>query len=213
MGPAHDVGQERVAMMSGLWQRLRKGLDQMALYLPLLVMGLLALGSWSLVRSVPGLAVAPSAGTPRNDPDYILGRFAAQVFDAQGQPVRELVGERARHYPLSDELHVEQVRLEARSASGAQVQAQALRAVAPGHGDRLALAGQVQVVRLADARGARTVFRGEALQVLLDEERLLSDQPVNIVQGHQRYAADRMVLDIRTGQYTLQGRVRVTLAP
>lgn len=199
--------------MKSLWQNLRAGLDRLALYLPLLAMGLLALGSWSLVRSVPTLLIPPAQVAPRSDPDYVLGRFAAQVFDAQGQPVRQLAGERARHYPQGDELHVEQVRIEARSASGAQVLAQALLAVAPGHGDRIDLSGQVQVVRLADARAARVDFKGEQLQVLLDEERLVSSQPVEIARAGERYAADRMAFDVRNGHYELQGHVRLTLSP
>lgn len=199
--------------MKSLWQNLRAGLDRLALYLPLLVMGLLALGSWSLVRSVPSLMAPPTQAAPRSEPDYMLGRFAAQVFDAQGLPVRQLSGERARHYPMGDELHVEQVRIDARSASGAQVQAQALHAVAPGHGERLDLTGQVQVVRLADTRAAQVDFRGEQLQVLLDEERLVSSQPVQIEREGDHYAAERMEFDVRNGLYDLQGRVRVTLRP
>ena len=199
--------------MKPFWHQLRVGLDRLALYLPLLAMGLLALGSWSLVRSVPNLLTPPTPAAPRSDPDYVLGRFAAQVFDAQGRPVRQLAGERARHYPQGDELHVERVRIEARSLSGAQVQAQALRAVAPGQGERIDLSGQVQVVRLADARAARVEFRGEQLQVLLDEERLISTLPVEIVRAGDRYAGDRMVFDVRNGQYDLQGRVRLMLGP
>ena len=199
--------------MKAWWQGLRTALDRLALYLPLLAMGVLALGSWSLVRSVPTLLTPPAQTAPRTDPDYVLGRFSAQVFDAEGQPVRQLTGERARHYPQGDELHVEQVRILARSASGAQVQAQALRAVAPGHGERLDLAGQVQVVRLADARAARVDFKGEQLQVLLDEERLRSALPVDIVRAGEHYSAERMDFDVRTGQYTLEGQVRATLRP
>ena len=199
--------------MNSLWQRLRSALDQISLYLPLLVMGLLALGSWSLVRSLPGLTTPAADAAPRTEPDYALGRFAAQVFDAQGRPVRQLTGERARHFPLGDELHVDQVSILASSASGARLQATALRAVAPGQGERLDLAGQVRVLRLADARAPQVTFRGEALQVLIDKERLLSSQPVEIVRGDERYTADRMNFDLRTGQYVLQGRVQVTLAP
>ena len=69
--------------MKAALQRLRAALDRVALYLPMLVMGLLALGSWSLVRSVPNLLSTPATSAVRNTPDYALGRFTVQAFDAE----------------------------------------------------------------------------------------------------------------------------------
>ena len=37
------------------WLALRRALDRLTLYLPLLVMSVLAMGSWWLVRSMPDI--------------------------------------------------------------------------------------------------------------------------------------------------------------
>ena len=199
-------------MSAGL-QRLRAALDRLALYLPLLVMGLLALGSWSLVRSVPNLLSPPASSAVRNTPDYALGRFTVQAFDGEGRLMRELSGERARHYPVNDELHIDQVRIRGTSATGVRVQASALTGVAPGHGASITLAGQVVAVREADRQAVRTELHGERLLARLDEERLWSDRRVQILRGKDRFAANRMDFNSRTGHYDLDGRVQVTLAP
>ncbi len=194
-------------------RRLRAGLDRVALYLPLLGMALLALGSWSLVRSVPSLVQPPAAPQTRSTPDYQLGRFSAQIFDPQGRLVRELSGDQARHYPQTDELHVERIRIAARSGQGVQVQAHALAGVAAGNGATVLLEGQVQAQRLPDGQTPLTVLTGERLLAQLEQQRLESDLPVQITRGSDRFVADRLDFDSRNGAYSLQGRVRVTLAP
>lgn len=199
--------------MNAALLRLRAALDRVALYLPLLVMGLLALGSWSLVRSVPSLLSPPASSVVRNTPDYALGRFTVQAFDGEGRLMRELSGESARHYPANDELHIDQVRIRGTSATGVRVQASALTGVAPGNGASISLAGQVVAVREADRHAVRTELQGERLLARLDEDRLLSDSPVQILRGADRFAADRMDFNSRTGRYELEGRVRASLAP
>lgn len=199
--------------MNAALQRLRSALDRLALYLPLLVMGLLALGSWSLVRSVPSLLSPAAPSAVRNTPDYALGRFTVQAFDAEGRLMRELSGEHARHYPAQDELHIDQVRIRGTSATGVRVHASALTGIAPGNGASITLAGQAVAVREADRQSVRTELQGERLLAQLEEERLLSDLPVQILRGTDRFAADRLDFNSRTGHYELDGRVRVTLAP
>ena len=78
---------------------LRKAWDRLTLSLPLLVMLVLALGSWWLVRSMPDLWSAPRDKVVRKDPDYKLHEFVVKVFDAQGRLVREVLGDEGRHYP------------------------------------------------------------------------------------------------------------------
>jgi len=199
--------------MKALLLRLRTMLDRLALYLPLLVMGLLALGSWSLVRSVPSLLSPPTQAQVRNTPDYALGRFSAHAFDAQGRLVREVAGERARHFPTSDELHIDQIVISGISEDGVRVHARARTGVAPGNGSVVTLAGQVVAVRESGRPGGRTELQGERLVAYLDEERLQANTPVQILRGGDRLAADRLDFNSRTGQYDLQGQVRVTLAP
>ena len=48
---------------------------------------------------------------------------------------------------------------------------------------------------------------------LQKQERLLSDQPVQIVRDGDRFSANAMDFNMKTGQYQLSGRVRGLLQP
>ena len=196
-----------------LWLRLRRGIDRLTLYLPLLVMAVLAMGSWWLVRSMPELWRAPQTKEVRKEPDYHLAHFATEAFNAQGQRTRQLSGDEARHYPDSEELHIDRVRFAARNEAGQEVQAQALRGIATDDGERVTLLGQVHVLRPAQGTLPRLELHGEQVVALQKQERLRSDQPVQIVRGADRFSANAMDLDLKTGQYQLSGRVRGVLQP
>ena len=75
----------------------RRLLDQLSVYLPLIMMALLASGSWWLVRSAPEL-LTPTANKPvRQDPDYRLADFSVKSFDITGRMTREVSGDKAQH--------------------------------------------------------------------------------------------------------------------
>ena len=192
---------------------LRKALDRLTLYLPILFMALLAMGSWWLVRSMPDVWGDLVDKPVRKDPDYHLGHFVTRVFDAQGQQVRQFSGANARHYPETDELHIETVRFQGVTDKGVDVQGSARQAIALSDAQRLTLIGQAQVVRQPDGLTPRIELRGPRLLVLQKEEKLISSEPVEILRGADRFTAQGAVLDTGTGQYQLSGRVRGVLAP
>jgi lipopolysaccharide export system protein LptC len=55
-------------------------------------------------------------------------------------------------------------------------------------------------------------LRGERLVALPDEDRVVSDDPVNITRDRDVFTANTMNFNSNTGEYVLQGRVRGTLA-
>ena len=193
------------------WLALRRTLDRLALYLPLLAMAVLAMGSWWLVRSMSDVWSAPADTAVRKDPDYHLEHFTTQVFDAQGRTIRQVGGDKARHYPESDELHIEGVRFSAVNEAGVPVQVTARQGIVAGDGDRVTLQGHVQVVRAAHADMPRIELRSERLLVLQKQERMLSNEPVEILRGNDRFSAQGLEFDTRSGQYQLKGRVHGVL--
>ena len=195
------------------WQALRRALDRLTLYLPLLAMALLAMASWWLVRSMPDLWGDAAERAARKDPDYHLEHFSTQVFNAQGQRIRTVSGDKARHYPQSDELHIDEVRFSAVNEQGVELKATARRGIATGDGDRVTLLGQVHVVRPAHGQTPRIELHGERLVALQKQEKLLSDLPVEILRDRDRFLANGLDFDMKTGQYQLSGRVRGTLQP
>ncbi len=195
------------------WLALRRALDRLTLYLPLLIMALLAMGSWWLVRSMPDVVEDGAPKAVRKDPDYHLENFTTQVFDAQGRRIRQVSGNMARHYPDSDELHIDAMRFLAVNPEGIEVRASARRGVATGDGERVTLLGQVRVVRPAQSQTPLLELSGERLVVLQKEERMVSDQPVEILRDRDRFTARGLDFNSRSGQYLLSGRVHGVLQP
>ena len=195
------------------WQATRRALDRLTLYLPLLVMVVLAMGSWWLVRSMPDLWSSPAVTPVRKDPDYHLENFSTQVFNAQGRRTSQVSGEKARHYPDTDELHIDMVRFVAVSDDGTEVQATAQRGIATGDGERVTLMGNVHVVREARGASPRLELRGEKVVALQSQEKLLSDVPIEITRERDRFTASTMAFDMKSGQYQLSGRVHGLLQP
>ena len=192
---------------------LRDALDRLTLYLPLLVMALLAMGSWWLVRSMPEAWGGGGDKPVRKDPDYHLENFSTQVFDAQGRRIRQVGGQKARHYPDTDELHIDGVKFVVVHESGVEVTGTARQGIATGDGERVTLLGQAHVVRPAHGLTPRIELRGERLVALQKQEKLFSRDPVEVTRGSDRFTAQGMDLDMPSGQYQLMGRVHGTLLP
>lgn len=196
-----------------LWLRLRRGLDRLTLYLPLVVMAVLAMGSWWLVRSMPEVWGAGGDKPVRKDPDYHLENFSTQVFDAQGRRIRQVGGAKARHYPDTDELHIDGVTFLAVDESGVEVAGTARQGIATGDGERVTLIGQVHVVSPAHGSTPKMEFRGERLVAWTKAQKMRSDDPVEIWRDQDHFHAQNLDFDMKTGYYQLSGRVRGVLLP
>ena len=195
------------------WMRLRRTLDRLTIYLPLILFGLLALGSWWLVRSMPELLPPGVDRQLRQDPDYQLEKFTVKSFDASGRMTRELSGQSATHFPARQELHIQGIRLFAENEVGTRIEAQAQKGVSLEKEQQVNLSGNVVAVRSAGMQGPRMVMKSQTLTALVDEERLVSTNPVEIVRGGDVVTAQSMDFDTRNGLYKLQGQVKSTLAP
>jgi lipopolysaccharide export system protein LptC len=193
--------------------KLRRLLDVLSVYLPLIVLALLASGSWWLVRSVPTL-INPEANKPmRQDPDYRLADFSVKTFDARGRMTREVTGDRAQHYPATEALHIDEVRIFAQNESDARMNAQAKQGIATDDGKQVTLIGDAYAIKHPQADRPQIELRGARLVALPDEDRVVSDDPVNITRDRDVFTANTMNFNSNTGEYVLQGRVRGTLAP
>ncbi|WP_090139838.1 LPS export ABC transporter periplasmic protein LptC [Limnohabitans sp. DM1] len=188
-------------------------IDKVTLSLPLIVLGLLAMGSWWLVRSMPELLSAPTARTVRQEPDYRLENFSFRTFDATGRMTNELYGEQAKHYPATDELDIQKVRLVSISETGSRINAQAMQGIATGDGKQVTLIGEAQAIRPAFGASPRLELHGERLLALIEEHRLLSSEPVRIIRDQDVFTGNSMNFNSDSGEYILQGRVRGLLAP
>lgn len=194
-------------------RRLRRLLDQASAYLPLLVFALLASGSWWWLRSVPPLLLPAAPKAVREEPDYRLLDFSVQSFDAHGLMTHNINGWRAQHFPATESLHIEQVRILAQDEQGGQLFAQAAQGVATDDGRQVTLLGQAQAIQPAFNNRPRLELRGERLVAWPDEDRVVSADPVHITRGRDAFTAQSMDFNSHTGEYVLLGRVRGTLQP
>lgn len=192
---------------------VRRLLDKLSIYLPMVMMALLASGSWWLVRSMPELLTPTSHKPVRQEPDYRLANFSVKSFDVNGRLTREVAGQTARHYPATETMHIEQVRIEAQSASGAPMQARALQGIATDDGKQVTLMGDAHAVQHPHGTRPKMELRGSKLVALPDEDRLVSSDPVEITRDRDVFTAETMDFNSHTGEYLLQGRVRGILAP
>ena len=201
-----------MALLRAVWERL-------SLYLPMILMGALALGTYWLVRSAPVFEAAQTDKPPAHEPDYFMRKFSVKTFDAQGDLKSEVFGVDARHFPDTDTLEIEQVRIRSFGEAGRLTTATAKQALTNSDASEVQLLGNALVVREAtlDAAGRiampRMEFRGEFLHALIRTEQVKSHKPVALTRGNDSFTAEAMDFDNLNRVMELRGRVKGVLVP
>lgn len=201
--------------MTGL---LRRGWEGMSIYLPVILMGLLALGTWWLVRNAPPPQTPQVEAAPRHEPDYFMVNFSVKNFDATGRLQSEVQGNLARHYPDTDTLEIDKARMRSLAPDGRLTRATANRALSNSDNSEIQLFGNAVVTREAmlSATGVaqpRLEFRGEFLHAWPQTERVSSNQPVTLTRGSDRFTADAMDYDNLEQVLQMRGRVHGVIMP
>ena len=189
----------------------RRLLDKLSVYLPMIVMALLASGSWWLVRSVPELLMPAVNKAVREEPDYRLENFTVKSFDVSGRMTREVSGDKAQHYPASETLDIEQIRIYAENETGKILNARSRQGIATDDGKQVTLIGDASAIRQAFDTSPQLELRGQRLVALPDDDRVVSSDPVQITRDRDVFTAQTMDFNTNTGEYLLKGRVRGTL--
>ncbi len=191
--------------------------DRISIYLPVILMGLLALGTYWLARNTPGLAQTFGVRPPTHEPDYFLRGFSVKSFDPSGRLKSEIHGTEARHYPDTDTMEIDQPRIRSYDEKGALTIATAKRAISNADGSQVQLIGDAVVTREAPKVNGvappRLEIRGEFLHAFMDQERVTSDKPVTLKRGNDVFQADSMEFDNLERVLELRGRVQGTLQP
>jgi len=182
-------------------------------YLPLLVMAMLALGTWWLVENTP-VSSGPGVAAPlRHEPDYSMRQFTVLRFARDGSLRTKIEGDVAHHYPDTDTLEVDNPRIRAVAADGTVTLASARRALVNGDGTEAQLLDSAHVVREATPTEEAVDFRSEFLHLFVNTERVRTHLPVRVRQGTTDVQASAMEYDNLARVVELKGRMRGMFAP
>lgn len=196
---------------------LRDGWERFSIYLPVLLMALLALGTYWLVRNAPTMVVPEGVRPVRHNPDYFMRDFSVKNFDARGRLKSEIQGVQAWHFPDTDTLEIDNARIRSLNEQGHVTVSTANRALSNGDGSEIQLFGNAIVVResVTDATGRvlpRLELRSEFLHAFSNVERVRTHLPVVMTRGNDRFTGDRMDYDNLDRLMQLDGRVRGVVA-
>lgn len=199
-------------------RRKRQLIDRMSIYLPVLLMGLLALASYWLLRATPAPETPMAERPVSSEPDYFMRRFSVKSFDAKGTLKTEVFGVEARHFPATDMVEIDNARIRHIGDQGLPTLATARLVTTNGDNTEFVMRGDAVIVREA-GQGAdgeplpRLEFRGEFLHIYLEPDRIVSDRPVTLLRGNDRLVADTLDYTGEDQVAQFKGRVKVQLAP
>ena len=207
--------------MSGMkraWGMVRDGLDRATIYLPIILTAAVALGTYWLVRNAPKLLEPTPKVAPTHEPDYFMRDFVIKNFLPNGDLRSELHGVEGRHYPDTDTIEIDKVRMRSVSPEGLVTRGSADRGLSNSDGSEIQLFGNAIVIRdpSVGPNGKPTPqleFRGDFLHAYVDTERVTSNKPVTLIRGTDQFTGDTLDYDNLSGVANLNGRVRGVLIP
>jgi lipopolysaccharide export system protein LptC len=200
----------------GGWAMVRAGWDRVSVYVPIILMGFIALGTYWLARNTPSFGTAESSRPPTHEPDSYMRRFSVKTFDPSGRLKSEIFGETARHFPDTDTLEIEQPRVRSFDERGDLTTGSARRALTNADGSEVQLFGDAVITREAGAEGSQErpamELRGDFLDLFMNTERVTSNKPVELRRGSDRVSGDSMQYDNLSRVLVLTGHVHGVLA-
>ena len=166
------------------------------------------------LRHDPFAVVALETGIAEAEVTQRIARLreigAITRFGPDGAVALRIDGDLLRHFPATDRLEVDGVRIQATAPDGRVTLATARHAVANGDGSEIQLLGGAEVISQQPG-GERLEVRGEFLHAFMQTELVKSHKPVTVVRGSDQFSGDTMVYNKLEGLVSLDGRVKVRL--
>jgi lipopolysaccharide export system protein LptC len=190
-------------------------LDRVTVFLPVLLMGLLALGSYWLYRSTPTVKIDKAAEALRAEPDYFLKEFATRQYSSNGTLKNEIKGEIAYHFPISDQIDIKNIRVVTVNDRGQHTTGTANQALSNKDGSDVQLIGRAYVIQApknTEPNAAPVEFASEYLHIL-KAEKISSNRPVLVTQGNDQFSAATLDYDSKSKVLDLKGQVSLRLTP
>lgn len=193
---------------------LQRAWERVSLYLPVLLMAVLAMGTWWLVRNAPKPLQGNVERPVSNAPDYVMEQFSVHQFDGAGRLQSVMTGDQARHLPQSDTLEVDAIRTHSIAPDGTLTNTSARQGISNSDSSEVQLVGDAVVERRAPQNPAQAMrVTGEFLHAWTNEERVQSHVPVVLQRGQDQFTGDKMEYDNLSQVIELQGRVKGVIYP
>lgn len=188
--------------------------ERFSIYLPVLLMALLAMGTWWLVRNAPKPLLGNVERVVSDAPDYSMEKFSIHQFESSGRLQSVMTGDEARHFPKTDTLEVDILRTRSIAPDGMVTLSSAKRGISNSDSSEVQLIGDAKVERQYPNKPDQTMrFSGEFLHAWTNEERVQSHLPVVLTRGNNQFSGDRMNYDNLSQVVDLKGRVKGIIYP
>ncbi len=191
----------------GAWLR-----DAISAYLPLLLMALLASGSWWLVKNTPQPLKTREGEPVRTEPDYTMSRFVMERFAPDGRLKVRMEGAVMRHFPDTDRIEIDELQLRAFAPDGRVTEARSRRALSNGDGSEVQLIGAARLDSV-DRQGQALSVSSEFLHLYTVSEKLRTHLPVLVQREGTEIRAGAMSYEHALGRVELSGVQRASFAP
>lgn len=177
------------------------------LLLFILVLGLIAAGTWWLASHVVTMPLG-AAPPPTHEPDYYFSDATVTTLDKQGKRSAVMTAPRIVHHPDDDSSEVFAPRIEYFSAGDPPWHGQSDHGLMPSGGQLVKLDGHVEMRRPGKNGGAPLVITTDRLDVNLNTNIGSTADPVQIVQGSSRMTGTGMLAYFKDNRMVLQSSVR-----
>jgi lipopolysaccharide export system protein LptC len=184
--------------------------DRIAAGMSLLLLSLLALGTWYLAERSMQADIGPAAGSVKHERDYFVERFELIRLNNQGRPLYRMTAKRLDHFADDDSTEYEEPRLVSLDTTRPRMTLSANQGRSTREAEQTHLYGAVRLTRAATDKRPEMRMDSDYVLVLAEQEIARTDRPVRITSGASWLTGVGMEFDNRTQRLDLLSQVRGT---
>jgi lipopolysaccharide export system protein LptC len=173
----------------------------------------LAFGSFWLLQLITNGDISFKPDQNRGEPDYIVEKFSVVRMTPEGKPRYVIGGDKLTHLPIDDSSEIVNPLVKGVAPGQPPMTIKAQQARVDHANTQVHLRGNVDIERKSTAKTLPMTMKTEALTVFPDEERMVTDQAVDIVVGNNTLSGVGMRANNATGDIAIQSKLRMTLPP
>ena len=195
------------------WQRARQFMDLVLAYVPVLLMGVLAMLSYWLVKNTPEIQDEVLTPSVKHEVDYFLKNFSVKTYQVDGHLQSIVFGEQANHFEDTQTLEIQKPRLQSIDQQNKLISATANQALSNMDGSEFELIGQAVVIKngpisVGHIRSDDLELRSEFLDFLIDADQVKTTQSVVLKKGSDTFSAQSLDFDNAKQILKLKGLVK-----